>query len=114
MLQEKKFKCDTCDKEFAYKKSLTAHNRIKHSSRATTISPKKYACTQCEKSYDYKNLLDYHVQSSHANNSKKYACDHCGQVYTSKQNLKKHEAKCEERIRQLFDDTAVKDESEKQ
>ena len=85
LVQERRFKCEQCDKAYAYKKDLQMHKIAKH-----TAPENKPKCVICGKIFNYEENLNRHVQSIHSNNPVLYTCVVHGQSYSSKQGLSRH------------------------
>lgn len=70
---EKKYKCNICDRAFTTKKYRDVH-LLGH------MGEKKFQCKTCEKTFLSKSHLTEHMKF-HNDNSKKYLCSECGQRF---------------------------------
>ena len=80
----KDFKCQGCDKEFAYSYHVKQHVRFVHPEKET----ERLQCDSCDKSYYKSNHLKRHIETAHE--GKRLKCDMCGREFTNKRNLKNY------------------------
>lgn len=52
---EKKYKCEICDKKFLKNHMLTLHTRMKH----TKLQDMKFECYHCQKRYFFKHFFHF-------------------------------------------------------
>lgn len=83
---EKRFKCETCNKEFNYSGDLLRHKRIHENNK-----PFKCPVEDCGKSFVQSYALKLHLD---VHNRVKFGCDRCGAQYSVKTTLKTHMQKC--------------------
>ncbi|XP_066156048.1 zinc finger protein 879-like isoform X1 [Euwallacea fornicatus] len=83
------FRCDICDKTFAYSCTLDNHTAT-HLKISDSGHPQKFKCKFCEKTYRFANSLDYHVNIAHSNKS--YVCLKCNKTFKHRQLLHRHQA----------------------
>ena len=76
------FKCDQCGVSYPGKKSLTNHQRLKHS------DAKQFTCKQCTYVTTKKDHYEQHVRSLHE--KVREMCVVCGKDFSDKPNLHKH------------------------
>ncbi|XP_052746251.1 zinc finger protein 37 [Bicyclus anynana] len=81
--EQKQFKCDVCDKTFAFKRNLTTHAVIHSESRP------RVECTVCGKNVSNKNNLWRHM-FSHKDTRPYYKCEVCDKNFTSVQGRNEH------------------------
>jgi len=79
---ERKFKCDKCEKAFRQLSTLTQHKASKHS------SSKPYVCEICTKSFSRVSILINHKKIH--KNGKDFRCNICEKAFHQKINLKMH------------------------
>jgi len=79
---ERKFKCDKCEKAFRQLSTLTQHKASKHS------SSKPYVCEICTKSFSRVSILINHKKIHE--NGKDFQCNICEKAFHQKINLKVH------------------------
>ena len=97
---EKKYKCNTCDKPFRRKDYLHSHLKTHQSNKQF------YTCDDCGRSYTLKHNLQKHMKdnhqysipgqgfattSQHIPNKNNVKCKYCAKVYSTKQMATKHE-----------------------
>ena len=109
--EEKKFKCELCDKLFPFNSTLNYHKKNSHgeaSLKTTTegnlknikyivlddISGKMYQCQQCEKRFGTTNSIRQHIYYVHR--EKKNKCEKCGRLFPFKSILNSHLKVCNE------------------
>ncbi|XP_071952223.1 uncharacterized protein [Antedon mediterranea] len=80
---EKPYQCKECDKKFAWKRSLTVHQRI-HSGKGM------FTCQQCGKDYSSKVSLQSHIATHVKQEDKPFSCDVCGKKFTKKWDWETH------------------------
>ena len=84
------YKCFICGKNFAWKKSMTAHKREVH--KATFGNWTEHRCDVCGYSFFNKPALERHVREVHgdggANNL--VSCPHCPRKFTRKESTRRH------------------------
>ena len=81
---QKKFRCDTCDKAFISNQCLLEHINVHTEERP-------FKCTECIKSFVTKKLMKRHIQSAHTpEDQKKFRCDTCGKGFINNQRLSEH------------------------
>ena len=80
--QEKKFRCDYCDKEF------DEHNMKNHYEKAH-MNLKPFGCEVCKKCFATPRFIEKHVSVVHEG-IKDYWCDICDERFSSKSNLEGH------------------------
>lgn len=81
-IQERKFKCQMCNKSFDHKSNLRRHIVSIHD------KVKKFKCKLCAQMYRYKWNLKYHVKQHKG--PKIYTCYKCNKAFALKSNLVKH------------------------
>jgi len=84
---EKRFKCDICNRSFAYAYELKSH--AGHCGPAAT----RLVCSSCDKTFCSEVTLRRHEERLHLNPTTARAmhpCVTCGKVYLNKQNLNCH------------------------
>ena len=79
---ERKFKCDKCEKAFRQLSTLTQHKASKHT------SSKPYVCEICTKSFSRVSILINHKKIHQ--NGKDFQCTICEKAFHQKTNLKMH------------------------
>ena len=111
---ERKYKCDACDKSFNHQSNLSQHKLSVHSnlrpyvcdicqktfSRVSILithrkihQGKQYPCELCSKSFHQKINLDIHLNTH--TNERPYKCEHCSKGFNQKSNLTSHMKLCE-------------------
>ena len=81
---QKKFRCNTCDKGFISNQYLLEHTNV-HSGE------KPFKCTECAKLFVAKSRLNRHIRSAHTpDDQKNYKCDTCGKGFINKQHFSDH------------------------
>jgi uncharacterized Zn-finger protein len=81
LISTKKYICLTCDKPFAQKCHLVAHERI-HSQK------KPYKCNSCDKAFAQKTNLVVHMRVH--SQEKPYKCNSCDMAFAKKTDLVRH------------------------
>ena len=79
----KAHKCDTCDKSFTLKSSLTNHIKTVHTKES------KHECQICKKVFTEAGSLRRHVKSVH-DKIRSYVCTECDKTFTQSGHLKTH------------------------
>ena len=77
----KRFKCNSCEKEFKSNSILRKHNLIHDG-----VS---FACNSCDKKFSRREMLREHEQSFHK--GKRLKCDPCEIEFTFLSSLKRHQ-----------------------
>ena len=75
------FKCEICEREFAYASPYKTHMRVHTGERP-------YQCQECGKSFSKKGGLDRHVKSH--SGEKPYQCNLCEKAFKQNITLKRH------------------------
>ena len=94
MHEEKKFKCELCNKLFPFNSTLNYHKKNSHEGLKTKTEGKMYQCQQCEKRFGNINLIRQHTY--HVHREKKNKCEKCGRLYPFKSLLNSHLKVCNE------------------
>lgn len=81
-IQERKFRCQSCNKFFNHRSNLRRHMALSHDKM------KKFKCRLCSQMYRYKWNLKYHMQQHKG--PKIYSCSECKKAFALKSNLVKH------------------------
>lgn len=81
-IQERKFKCQMCNKSFDHKSNLRRHMASTHDLQ------KKYKCKFCSRVYRYKWNLKSHLRQHKG--PKILTCSHCTKGFALKSKLSKH------------------------
>ena len=81
LVQQKKFKCETCDKAFSQSGDLVRHMR-------THSGVKPYACELCDKAFSQAGNLASHMLTH--TGVKPWVCQTCGRAFTKSSNLASH------------------------
>ncbi|XP_044750341.1 oocyte zinc finger protein XlCOF6-like isoform X2 [Coccinella septempunctata] len=79
---EKKFKCQECNKSFAYAKTFEVHQQ-RHKKGI-------FSCEVCQKKFNHASSLIYHRNSEH-NNGKRFVCNKCNKIFKHRQLLQRHQ-----------------------
>lgn len=82
---EKKYKCDQCDKSFKVRVHLRHHINSHLPDNEKFI----HECPQCEKRYSSVFCLRQHIKHIHDKVSK-FKCQFCGKIFSRKANLDSH------------------------
>ena len=77
---EVKVKCDLCDFDTHYRKSLIQHMKALHKADSEK-------CHECQKSFTSKNKWVNHIQSKHYYH---FVCKTCGESFATRQGRNKH------------------------
>ena len=80
-LNQRNYKCEPCDKSFAYHSGLQYHLNSIH---GKNMMP----CPYCDKKF-IKHLLQDHISAVHLKESK-YKCEVCEKSFGSKVNRRRH------------------------
>ena len=83
IVQEKRFKCDLCQKSFKSKESRQNHVSFVH------LKVKNRVCKFCGKAFASRYHLERHMRNVHQK-VLKYKCNHCGKVFGLKTNMRQH------------------------
>ena len=81
-IEERPFKCETCDARRKTKAEVTSHQRV-HSQN------KPYPCELCGKAFKTRAETNNHVQLKHTGKNS-YPCKNCTNSYLKLNDLKKH------------------------
>jgi len=82
-LEDKEYKCNTCDMKFEDLKNLNAHDKKIH------LDIRKLSCDQCGKHFPKTGDLNRHIDSVHID-EKRFLCDHCGRGFNTAGNRNTH------------------------
>lgn len=79
--------CNICNRLFATKTGLSAHNREIHNAayEAKRLARKPFKCPDCKYRYETQELMEKH-RATHDG----FFCDVCGQKFTQKGSLTSH------------------------
>ena len=80
-IDEEKFSCNQCAKQFASKPGLINHIKSIHEGA-------RYECKLCDQQYNIKSSLKKHVMSKHQ--GVKFSCNECVYQATQKTHLRRH------------------------
>lgn len=86
--REKTFRCELCDKLFAFNHTLNYHKKTNHGEGGLDAK-----CKICDKVC--KNLLSLKNHYDHAHKERKFKCMNCEMKFPYLSNLKVHSKKCE-------------------
>ena len=81
-MDEKKYKCTSCDASYCELKEREAHQTTKHK----ILKP--YKCDQCQTAFTNKENLTRHIKGHNFENKKK--CEICGREFVRSDNLQDH------------------------
>ena len=83
VIPEKLFRCQNCDCQYKYKKSLACHISYVHEGKKPV-----FKCDQCTKQYSQKFHLNEHIARVHDGKKPVFKCDQCTKQYSQKCHLK--------------------------
>ena len=92
--EEKKVKCEHCDKLFITIGRLKYHEKFYHGKESTGSK-----CEVCEKEYKNPYVLRVHFNEHHR--ERKFKCEKCSEMFPFKSSLEKHSDKCYSETKQL-------------
>ena len=78
------FKCDLCERKFAYKKDMQLHIDTVHGGK------KDYTCDVCGMNFTQNPARNLHKRLVHKKVEKKHKCDFCAKTYFYKNELTNH------------------------
>ena len=81
----KEFKCDECDKAYAYSCDLRRHVRLTHRRE------RNYVCTVCKKGFSFPSELNGHMMMH--SDGRNFQCDQCPRDYKQQRHLDHHKRK---------------------
>ena len=86
---DKKYKCEQCEKSYKDRHSLDRHVTAKHNSKE---SNDEHKCDLCDSSYEDKCSLDRHVKAKHnlKGSNDEHKCELCEKSFKYKFELNRH------------------------
>ncbi|XP_058449179.1 uncharacterized protein LOC131429149 [Malaya genurostris] len=85
-VHRKRFQCETCQKRFPFKSSLTRHIMLAHEHKSF---PKTLSCSYCPKMFNCRQKLKVHIDGHEDN--RRYKCSFCEKSFVQKNNCTTHE-----------------------
>ena len=90
--EDKKYRCDICQKDF-----ITSYSLMEHKNNVHETGIRQHECKICKKSFILKDDFKNHIDLSH--NCKKLYCDICQKFFSSSNSLNEHKSTIHERIK---------------
>ena len=84
----KRFKCDSCEKDYNRKTALLFHQLKEH--QITDIQLTVYECKICGKEFPEISFLEKHIRVHDTLREAKYKCEECGKNFYTEKNMINH------------------------
>lgn len=98
-IHDKKFKCETCQKNFSKKISLKLHQMHNKHGVCATAPEVTFACEKCGKAFSSKQYLRKHRKTPH---EKEVKCEECDKVCKNQLKLRDHRRNVHDQNRSTF------------
>lgn len=94
---DRKFHCENCGKNFAYKGTYLGH-KDKCPKLQVHAAAEKFSCDVCHKTFTQKNNLVVHTKIHSGKKTHQYQCEKCGMSFRRQGSLNCHKKTCQKFI----------------